>query len=97
MKTIILLLTLSTTSAWAAKCRLSGTVGGGFDCYRIITTLSVDTVEGCEAFAKSTKDNRFFNLIEKKETLISTKFSFKERGQKRIRGKFQFDDNVTCN
>ena len=97
MKTIILMLLLMSTSAWAGKCRLAGTVGGGFECYRIVTTLSVDTVEGCEAFAKSTKDNRFFNLIEKKETLLSTKYSFKVRGEKRIRGKLHFDENVTCN
>lgn len=99
MKTIILMLLVMSTSAWAGKCRLAGTVGGGFNCYRIVTTLAVDTAEGCEAFAKSTKDSNFFNLIRKKdkEILIYTKFSFKERGSKKVHGNIIFDDNVTCN
>jgi hypothetical protein len=97
MKTIIFLLLLSTTSAWAGKCRITGAVSAGMDCYRITTSMAVDSVEACEAFAKSTRDNRFFNIMEKKEILLSSKFSFKERGSKKVSGKFHFDDNVNCN
>jgi hypothetical protein len=97
MKTIILLLILSTTTAWAGKCRISGAVSSGMSCYKISTSLAVDTAQACKAFAKSTKDNRFFNIMDNKEILISSKFSFKERGSKRVRGNFHFDENVKCN
>jgi hypothetical protein len=97
MKTFILfVLILSTTSTWAGRCLISGKVLDGSSCHRLSTRISVDTKEGCEAFAKSTNNNRFFNLLSERQKLISTKYSYKTRGHKRIKNEIEFRDAQTC-
>lgn len=84
MKTLFIALTvLVSTQTFAATCKLASTVAGGFDCYGLSTKLEVADQEACEAFAKSTRDNRFFGIVEsKKERVISTKITYKDKAQR---------------
>jgi hypothetical protein len=97
MKTIILTaIILSTSSTWAGRCHMIGTVNDGQDCHRLSTRISVDTAEACEAFARNTSGNRFFGLISGKAKLVATEYRFKERGSKKMKKEIQFADSSRC-
>lgn len=74
----MLLTVLFSTQSFAARCIIIGAVKENSSCHRVSTRLDVSDQEACEAFAKSTKENRFFHILEKNETLISTSYKFKD-------------------
>lgn len=84
MKTLIVALTLLvSTQTFAATCKLASTIGGSFDCYGLSTKFDVTDQEACEALAKSTNDNRFFGVVTaKKEFVVSTKYTYKDKSQR---------------
>lgn len=80
MKTLLIALgILVTTQSFAAKCVISGFVKEASGCHHLSTRLDVSDVETCEAQTKATEHNRFFNILEKDEELLSVKFKFKDR------------------
>ena len=80
MKTILLTLSMLITSqTFAAKCVISGLVKENNSCHRLSTRLDVSDVEACEAYTKATQQNRFFNILEKKQELLSVRFKSVDR------------------
>lgn len=90
MKTLLFALSMLITSqTFAAKCSVSGLVKDGMSCFRISTRLDVSDVEACEAYTKATEQNRFFNILEKKQTLLSARYKFVDRPN-RVKVKKEF-------
>jgi hypothetical protein len=80
MKTLLFALSLLVTSqSFAAKCVISGLVLEGKSCHRLSTRLDVTDAEACEAYTKATQQNRFFNILEPKQELLSVRFKFVDR------------------
>lgn len=66
-------------------------------CSRITTRFSVDDVEACEAFAQSTEGNRFFNIMDAKDKLISTRYTFIDRANGvKVKKTIIFGDEHDC-
>lgn len=83
MKTLLIAMTvLISSQAFAAKCKVSGLVKEGSTCVRISTRFELPDVESCESMARSTETNRFFGVMEPKDTLINTRYKFVDRAQK---------------
>ena len=100
MKNILLALSvLISTQTFAATCKLSTVVGGGFNCHSVSTRLDVADQETCEAFARGTKDNRFFGVLEKNEIVVATKYTFKDKAAKlKVKKRIDFEDSEEiCN
>ena len=80
MKTLLIALSLLITSqTFAAKCTISGLVKDGMSCHRLSTRLDVSDVEACEAYTKATEHNKFFNIMEGKQELLSARYKFVDR------------------
>ncbi len=77
---------------------ISGTVKEGMSCHRISTRLDVEEAEACEAFTKATKENRFFNTLDKNEKLISATYKFRDFPNRiKVKKTFEFDSHDNCN
>lgn len=98
MKTLMIVLTMViSTQTFAAKCVISGAVQQGHSCHSLSTRLDVADVESCEAFAKATRENRFFNILEKGDILLSSKYKFVDRPNRiKIKKKFTYQDSEGC-
>ena len=98
MKTLLIAFSVfMTTQTFAAKCVISGTVQEGSSCHRISTRLDVGDAETCEEFTKTTRNNRFFNILEKKEKLLSSKYKFVDHANKiKIKKTFNYESTDGC-
>jgi methionine-rich copper-binding protein CopC len=98
MKTLLLALTMIiSTQTFAAKCVISGTVQDGSSCHSLSTRLDVSDAETCEAFTKATVENRFFNILEKKEKLLSSSYKFVDRPNRiKIKKTFEHESTDGC-
>lgn len=98
MKMILVAVALSLTSmSFGATCKLTGRVNGGFmNCYIISTKLKVDNEAACRSLAESTNSNRFFNIIENDDILLSTNLKFKD-GSRKVKERITFsEDDDDC-
>ena len=98
MKHLIFIITLiMTTQSFAAKCILTAQVNEGSSCSKISTRLDVSDLSACAEFAKSTRKNQFFGLVEKDQSLISTGYSYKDRsGEPKTEVLIVHDDEARC-
>lgn len=70
-----ILLSLMTSSLYAAECKLTGVLASE---QKIETSFVTASVEECQKLALSTKDNNFYGLVEKEDKLMETRLNFKE-------------------
>lgn len=85
-----------SSQTFAASCKLISKIHDGLGCYSLSTRLDVTDQAACEAFANNTKENRFFNLLEKKDVLSSTRYIFKDKSQKlKVKKTIEFEE-VVC-
>lgn len=98
MKTLLIALSvLISTQTFAAKCVISGAVQDGSSCHRLSTRLDVGDAEACEAFAKATKENRFFSILLKNEKLLSSSYKFVDHANKiKIKKTFEYESTDEC-
>ena len=97
MKTLLITLGILITShSFAAKCVISGLVAETNSCHRLSTRLDVTEVEACEALTKATQGNRFFNILEGKQELLSVRFKFVDRANRvKIKKEFKLTEDNT--
>jgi hypothetical protein len=97
MKTLLMTLSLLITSqTFAAKCVISGLVIENKSCHRLSTRLDVSDVEACEAYTKATQQNRFFNLLDKKQELLSVRFKFVDRPNRvKVKKEFKLQEDAS--
>jgi|GEM_PF-7108046 len=98
MKTLLILCSLIiSTQSFGAKCVIKGGVQNGSSCHHLSTRLDVSDVEACEAFAKSAKENRFFNILEKNEILLSSGYKFVDRQNHiKVKKTFKYESTDGC-
>lgn len=98
MNTLLVIFTLLiSTQSFAARCIIIGDVKEKSTCHRVSTRLDVSDQEACEAFAKSTKENRFFNILDKNETLLSASYKFKDFPNRiKIKKTFNYESKDEC-
>jgi hypothetical protein len=98
MKILITALTiLISTQSFGAKCVIKGGVQNGSSCHHLSTRLDVSDAEACEAFAKSAKENRFFNILEKNEKLLSSGYKFVDRQNHiKVKKTFKYESTDGC-
>jgi hypothetical protein len=71
----LFILCLYSISSMAAECKLTGITQNE---QKIETSFVTNSLESCAELAKNTKANNFYNLIEKDDLLVETKYSLKE-------------------
>ena len=97
MKTLIVTIgMLITSQSFAAKCVISGLVAESNSCHRITTRLDVSDADSCESLTKATKENRFFNILEKKQELLTVRYKFVDRPNRvKIKKEFKLTEDDT--
>ena len=84
-----------TTQSFAAKCILTGQVHEGDSCSKISTRIDVSDLNACEGYARATKSNKFFGLVEDGHHLVATDYSFKS--ESKIEETIVHDESAACN
>ena len=77
--------------ALAKNCKIGATVSTGGKCEYFSTRFEVDSAEDCKALAKSTKENKFFNVLDAKEEVLQAKYKFKVKKPKKIKASGKID------
>ncbi len=98
MKTLLVTLSLLISAqSFAARCIITGAVKDKSFCHRVSTRLDVSDQEACEAFAKSTKENGFFNILENDETLLAASYKFKDFPNRiKVKKTFKYESTDEC-
>lgn len=80
-----------SSMAMAKNCKIGATVSTGNECEYFSTSFDVDSAEDCKLIAKSTKENKFFNILGAKEEVLQAKYKFKVKKPKKIKASGKID------
>lgn len=80
MKRFVVMITmLISSAALADKCKISSMVNSdGSRCESYVTTFEVSNKEECKSIAQSTRQNKFFGILEGKEQVLKTTYKYKK-------------------